>query len=77
VDDSRARPGEKSHCVNTLAFIGPQRNEGPGSGPSLLLMDGSVAFERKRLHRNKMGSEVSFGMLNTTLVSHLYSFGVT
>lgn len=34
VDDSWAWPAEKDHCVNTLAFIGPQRDEGPGSGPS-------------------------------------------
>lgn len=31
VDDSWA--AEKGPCVNTLAFIGPQRDEGPGSGP--------------------------------------------
>lgn len=35
VDDSWAWSGEKGHCVNTLAFIDPQRDEGPGSGLSL------------------------------------------
>lgn len=41
LDDGWA--GEKHHCVNTLAFIGPQRDEGPSSGPSsnLFLIDGS------------------------------------
>lgn len=44
VDDNWV--AEKGHCVNTLAFIGPQRDEGPSSGPStnLLLIDGPVAF---------------------------------
>lgn len=35
VDDRWVEPGEKGHCVNTLPFIGPQRVEGPGSGPKL------------------------------------------
>ena len=34
VVDRWAWPAENDHCVNTLAFIGPRRDEGPGSGPS-------------------------------------------